>query len=139
MGPNAGSRNEACVQTAIRIEASEALPWLSTQRVELPGYHNLAVLLQGDRNYMQVPWVKTSAAECRGSEVGIQSAIAIEPADATTRLSGQACKIAAHHNLPIRLHRQSIHRQAVAWRDHRGTRSWIERGVHRAIGIESAN
>src|ERR1035437_1039948 len=104
MGPNTGSRNEACVQSAIRVEASEALPWLSTQRVELPGYHNLAILLQGDRIYIQVAWVKTPSAECGGIEVGIQGAIAIEPADVAARLSGQGCKIAPPHNLPIRLH-----------------------------------
>jgi len=59
----------------------------------------------------------------------VQSAITVEPTDVVAHPAGQRGEGAAHHDLPVGLHRHAGHTRAG---------SWIESGVRCAIGVEPA-
>ena len=72
---------------------------------------------------------RRDAAAATADRLAHHRAIGVETSDPQPRLPGQRGEIAAYQNLPVRLHRQRIDSAA---------RSWIERGVQRAVRIQPA-
>lgn len=131
--PLVSSWIEGGVQASVCIQAAEVLPRLPAQGGDVSSEQDLPVRLQSqDRNLI--------ISVCRGVrriELGIDTAVGIEPGDVGPRLPAELGEGPSHEDLRIWLDNDAVHERTIGTAAPR--HAGMKRVINAAVGLKSCD